>query len=68
MLSWVIRGVLFFAGVLTGWFLPDNAPNLEVVKMVVGIFLIIVVLLLIIYRKRLLAWLNGRELPPEEDD
>lgn len=68
MFTWVIRIILFIAGVITGWFLPDNAENLEVVKMVIGMFIIVIFVLLIVYRKRLMAWLDGRELPPGEDD
>lgn len=44
MLNWIVRGLLFAAGVITGLFIAEDAPNFGVVQMMVAlIFLALIV-------------------------
>jgi hypothetical protein len=40
MISWIARGLLILAGVITGWFVSRDAPNFGVVQGMVAVALL----------------------------
>jgi hypothetical protein len=40
MVSWITRGLLILAGVVTGWFVSKDAPNFGVVQGMVAVLLL----------------------------
>lgn len=49
MLSWVARGLLIAAGVVTGWFVAKDAPNFGVIQMMVALLLITLIVAIIAF-------------------
>jgi len=42
VLSWVVRALLIVAGIVTSWFVAEDAPNYSVIRMTIAILLIMV--------------------------
>ena len=40
MISWIVRFLLIAAGVVTGWFIAEDAANFGVVQMMVALLLL----------------------------
>jgi hypothetical protein len=40
MISWIVRGLLAGGGVVTGWFVAEDAPNFGVVQMMMALILL----------------------------
>ncbi|MBA1159082.1 hypothetical protein [Microvirga mediterraneensis] len=49
MLSWVVRGLLIVAGVVTGWFVAKDAPNFGVIQMMVALLLLTLIVAVIAF-------------------
>jgi len=60
ILSWLIRGLLFLAAIITGWFIADDAPNFSVIQMVVAVFLLTFLVALAAFWEAAIEWLRER--------
>ena len=40
MLNWIVRGLLVVAGIVTGIFIAEDAPNFGVIQMMVALLLL----------------------------
>jgi hypothetical protein len=59
MLGWIVRIVMSLAGVITGWFLAENATSFSVVQMVIAILLIAFFVGVAAFWETLSAWVKG---------
>jgi uncharacterized membrane protein YoaK (UPF0700 family) len=44
MFGWIIRGLWFVAGIVTGWFIANDAMNFGVIQMMVALLLIVLII------------------------
>jgi hypothetical protein len=62
MISWLIRGVMFMAGVITAWFVAREAGNFGLVQAAVSFLLILAILALGAFWPSWDAWSRDRRL------
>ena len=43
MVGWIVRGLLIVVGFVASWFVAKDAPQLGLVQMVIGLFLVVLV-------------------------
>ena len=43
MVSWLVRGALIIAGVVTGWFVAEDAPNFSLIQGMTALLVIVLV-------------------------
>lgn len=60
MPGWIAGAFLVVAGVITSLFLPRNALNFEIIKMVVAVLLFTILVLLIAFWPMIKKWFNDR--------
>lgn len=60
ILSWLIRGLLFLAAIITGWFVAEDAPNFSVIQMVVAVFLLTIFVGLAAFWETVMDWIRER--------
>jgi len=65
MLSWLVRLLLGLAGVVTAWFVAEDASNFGLVQTVVAIVLVVIFLGAAIFWQRLREWWHARSSPKE---
>ena len=59
MISWIVRGLLAAGGVVTSWFIAQDAPNFGVIQMVMSLMLLtLVVAVIAFWPERWTASLN----------
>lgn len=59
MIGWIVRIVMSLAGIITGWFVADNATNFSVVQMVIAILLIALFVGVAAFWETLAAWFKS---------
>jgi len=57
MLSWIARGLLLIAGLVTGWWVAKDAVNFSAIQMTVAILIFVMVLLALALSPR--RWADG---------
>lgn len=60
MPGWIAGAFLVIAGFITGLFIPRNALNFEIIKMVVAVLLFTLLVLLIAFWPMLKKWFIDR--------
>jgi uncharacterized membrane-anchored protein len=60
MVNILLRPIMFFAAVISGWFVANDAVNLGVIQMVVALFLITVVVAVAAFWETISDWLGSR--------
>ena len=49
MLSWIVRGLLILAGLITSWWVARDAPNFSVIQMTIALLLFILVVFVLAF-------------------
>lgn len=52
-MTWLVRVVLFVAGIVAGWFIPRDQIGYDIVQFVVAILFLLVVSLIVLYFPRI---------------
>jgi len=60
VISWLIRGLLFLAATVTGWFIAEDAPNFTIIQMIVAVMLLTVFVALGAFWETVMDWLRAR--------
>jgi hypothetical protein len=58
MLGWIVRILLFFAGLITSFFVARDALNYDIVQMVVALLLFTVIIAIVAFWPMLKKWFS----------
>lgn len=58
MLGWIARILFVAAGLITSWFVAQDALNFTIIQMVISIFLFTLILILITFWQELSQWVK----------
>src|SRR5690625_274615 len=57
MLNWLIRLLLSLAGVVTAWFVAEDASNFGLIKTMFAIILVVIFLVAVVFCQYLIEWI-----------
>lgn len=61
MPGWIAGAFLFIAGFITSFFIPRNALNFEIIKMVVAVLLVTILVIVIAFLPLIRKWFKNRK-------